>query len=185
MKDQTNLFNVSDECYDCGCDLKPACADREGKKMKVRVQRLHENAKLPVRAHPTDAGMDLFFCPAPRDDIPKQIESVLPHGSSLFPTGLKIEVPEGYMLEIKNKSGIASKRQLVVGACVVDPGYDGEIYVNLHNIGVETQKIKPGDKIAQAVLVPVVHCGIEETSEDNLNNGSTRGEGGFGSTGDR
>ena len=62
--------------------------------MKVRVQRLHENAKLPVRAHPTDAGMDLFFCPAPRDDIPKQIESVLPHGSSLFPTGLKIEVPE-------------------------------------------------------------------------------------------
>ena len=48
-------------------------------------------------------------------------------GSSLVSTGLKTEVPEGYMLEIKNKSGIASKRQLVVGACVVDPGYDGEI----------------------------------------------------------
>ena len=89
------------------------------------------------------------------------------------------------MLEVKNKSGIASKRQLVVGACVVDPGYDGEIYVNLHNIGVSTQIIKPGDKIAQAVLVPVVHCGIEEATEDNLNNGSTRGDGGFGSTGDR
>ena len=88
-------------------------------------------------------------------------------------------------MEIKNKSGVASKRQLIVGACVVDPGYDGEIYVNLHNIGTETQKIKPGDKIAQAVLVPIVHCGIEETSEDNLNQGSPRAAGGFGSTGDR
>ena len=105
--------------------------------------------------------------------------------SNLISTGLKTEIPEGYMLEIKNKSGIATNRQLVVGACVVDPGYDGEIYVNLHNLGVSTQRIKPGDKIAQAVLVPVVHCGIEEVTEDNLNNGSTRGEGGFGSTGDR
>ena len=153
--------------------------------MRVRVQRVHENAKMPVRAHSTDAGMDLFFCPTPKPELDSQIETVLPFGSSVIPTGLKIEVPEGYMLEIKNKSGIASKRQLVVGACVVDPGYDGEIYVNLHNIGVETQIVKPGDKIAQGVLVPVVHCGIEEATEDNLNNDSTRGEGGFGSTGDR
>ena len=58
MNDQANLFNVADECYDCGCDLKPACADREGKKMRVRVQRVHENAKMPVRAHKTAADRD-------------------------------------------------------------------------------------------------------------------------------
>ena len=108
MTNKNKLTKDKEDCYNCGCNSKPICPDYEGNKMKVRVQRLHENAKLPVRAHPTDAGMDLFFCPAPRDDIPKQIESVLPHGSSLFPTGLKIEVPEGYMLEIKNKSGISS-----------------------------------------------------------------------------
>ena len=156
--------------------------------MNLKFYRMRANAKLPVRAHKTDAGMDLFYCP--NGDRGSAMSSkgeywIPARGSSLISTGLKTEIPEGYMLEIKNKSGIASKRQLVVGACVVDPGYDGEIYVNLHNIGVETQIIKSGEKIAQAVLVPVVHCGIEEAVEDNLNGGSTRGEGGFGSTGDR
>ena len=162
MKDQTNLFNVSDECYDCGCDLKPACADRKGNKVKVengkikvRVQRLHEEAKMPVRAHPTDAGMDLFFCPPPKPELDSQIETVLPFGSSVIPTGLKIEVPEGYMLEIKNKSGIASKRGLLVGACVVDRGYTGEIFVNLHNVTHRNQTIHSGEKIAQAVFVKI------------------------------
>ena len=90
------------------------------------------------------------------------------------------------MLEIKNKSGIASKRRLITGACVVDPGYDGEVYVNLHNIGTATQCIAPGDKIAQAVLIPIVHCGIEEVLDTEiLNINSARGEGGFGSTGER
>jgi len=87
------------------------------------------------------------------------------------------------MLEIKNKSGIASSRQLLVGACVVDAGYDGEIFVNLHNMSPETQVIEAGQKIAQAVLVPVVICGVEEVKEDSLNGRSTRGVGGFGSTG--
>ena len=87
------------------------------------------------------------------------------------------------MLEIKNKSGIASKRQLLVGACVVDCGYDGEVFVNLHNIGHETQVIRPGDKIAQAVLMPISYCEVEEVLQDSLNYSSTRGDGGFGSTG--
>jgi len=152
--------------------------------MKIRVQRLHENAKMPVRAHPTDAGMDLFYCPAPNPDIPKQAESVLPFGCSLFPTGLKIEVPEGYMLEIKNKSGIAARRGLLVGACVVDNGYDGEVFVNLHNIGTNVQVLEPGQKIAQAVLVPIVTPELEEINEDNIYGAETeRGAGGFGSTG--
>ena len=185
MVDQSKLFNVSDECYDCGCDLKPACADREGNKMKVRVQRVHENAKLPVRAHPTDAGMDLFFCPPPKPELDAQIETVLPFGSSVIPTGLKIEVPEGYMLEIKNKSGIASKRGLIVGACVVDRGYTGEIFVNLHNVTHRNQTLHDGDKIAQAVFVKVETDVLLVESEDIYDMTTSRGEGSLGSTGDR
>ena len=185
MIDGKELMKNETNCYNCGCNLKPVCPDYQGIEMKVRVQRLHENAKLPVRAHSTDAGMDLFFCPAPRDDIPKQIESVLPHGSSLFPTGLKIEVPEGYMLEIKNKSGIASKRGLVVGACVVDRGYTGEIFVNLHNPSDRTQTLHAGDKIAQAVFVKIT-TDVELVESDNIYDDETsRGDGALGSTGDR
>jgi len=96
----------------------------------------------------------LFFCPPPKPELDSQIETVLPFGSSIIPTGLKIEVPKGYMLEIKNKSGIASKRGLIVGACVVDRGYTGEIFVNLHNITHRNQTLHEGDKMAQAVLSP-------------------------------
>tara|TARA_B100000214_G_scaffold242494_1_gene177687 strand:- start:439 stop:996 length:558 start_codon:yes stop_codon:yes gene_type:complete len=182
--DGKELVKGEENCYNCGCNLKPVCPGYEKPKMKVRVQKLHDNAKLPVRAHPTDAGMDLFFCPAPRDDIPKQIESVLPHGSSLFPTGLKIEVPEGYMLEIKNKSGIASKRGLLVGACVVDRGYTGEIFVNLHNPSDRTQTIHAGQKIAQAVFVKIREDIQIIESENIYDKETSRGDGALGSTGE-
>ncbi len=192
MTDQSKLFNVSDECYDCGCDLKPACADRPGNqikvednKMKVRVQRLHEEAKMPVRAHATDAGMDLFFCPTPKPELDNQIETVLPFGSSVIPTGLKIEVPEGYMLEIKNKSGIASKRGLLVGACVVDRGYTGEIFVNLHNVTHRNQTIHSGEKIAQAVFVKITTDVRLVESDSIYDDETSRGDGALGSTGDR
>ncbi len=163
--------------------------------MNIKVYRIRDEAKLPVRAHETDAGMDLFYCPDNAHNTTSyQVPCVVradgsyalsPGSSCLLPTGIKVEVPENHMLEIKNKSGIASKRQLLVGACVVDSGYDGEVYVNLHNTSTETQTIEPGEKIAQAVLTPIVTCGIEEVYEDLLNTGSERASGGFGSTGVR
>jgi len=155
--------------------------------MKLKVYKIRENAKLPVRAHPTDAGMDLFYCP-PEKEMPfnKEATITIPrHAGALIPTGLKIEVPEGYMLEIKNKSGVATKKSLVTGACVVDNGYDGEIFVNLNNIGGQVQRIAAGQKIAQAVLVPIVTCDIEEIDNDAIYSEVTsRGSGGFGSSGD-
>jgi len=185
MIDGKKLVKGELECYNCGCNFKPVCANYEPAGTPLRVQRLHENAKLPVRAHPTDAGMDLFFCPPPNDMIPKQIESILPHGASILPTGLKIEVPQGYMMEIKNKSGIASKRGLLVGACVVDRGYTGEIFVNLHNPSDRTQTIHAGDKIAQAVFVKIT-TDIELVEAENIYDDQTsRGDGALGSTGDR
>ena len=66
---------------------------------------------------------------------------------------------------------------------MVDSGYEGEIYVNLHNIGFNTQYLKPGTKIAQAVLVQINYCIIKEVAEEEFSQGSPRGSGGFGSTG--
>ncbi len=147
--------------------------------MKLRVYKVREGAKLPERSHPSDAGMDLFFCP---DD--GQPVNILERMGAVLGTGLKIGVPPGFMLEIKNRSSVASRKSLVVGACVVDSGYDGEIFVNLNNIGWSTQMIEPGLKIAQAVLVPINTPEIEEIHEDNVYGGDTsRGSGGFGSTG--
>tara|TARA_R110000851_G_scaffold59666_1_gene138053 strand:+ start:465 stop:746 length:282 start_codon:yes stop_codon:yes gene_type:complete len=93
------------------------------------------------------------------------------------------------MLQVMNRSGNAAKKQLMVGACVVDSGYDGEVFVNLHNVGSEVQDIHRGMKIAQAVLIPVVHARFVETSEDNLYGWhpitiSDRGDGALGSTGE-
>jgi len=155
--------------------------------MDLKVFKIRKNAKLPTRVYQTDAGMDLYYCPDGKRARALEDEgfAINTRESVLIPTGIKINIPYGFMLEVKNKSGIAFKRQLLVGACVIDPGYAGEVYVNLHNIGLKTQYLQPGDKIAQAVLVPIIHCGIEEVPEYKLSTNTERGEGGFGSTGDR
>jgi len=157
--------------------------------MNLKVNLLREGAKPPQRAYATDAGADVFFCPDSKSLSNCRMGEgedvwVSPRTSCVIPTGIKVEVPEGYMLEVKNKSGIASKRQLVVGACVIDSGYDGEVFINLHNIGNSTQVVKPGDKLAQVVLVPVNTCGFEVVAGE-INNNTERGTGGFGSTGER
>ena len=80
-------------------------------KMNLKVYRLREDAKLPLRAHASDAGMDLFYCPNGDKKLYDCSKNyfIPPKESRLIPTGIKVEVPYGYMLEIKNKSGIASK----------------------------------------------------------------------------
>ena len=139
----------------------------------------------PVRANPSDAGLDLKYNP----DVGSQPVSIEPGQSMILGTGLKFGVPHGYMIQIMNRSGNAAKKKLMVGACVVDSGYNGEVFVNLHNIGSKPQTINPGDKIAQAVVIPVVPVRFVETSNDNLYDWSPitisgRGAGALGSTGD-
>jgi dUTP pyrophosphatase len=151
--------------------------------MIIEYSRVRPDAKPPTRANPSDAGLDLFFNP---DNIEAAVR-LKPGESKLFQTGIRVGVPHGYMLEIKNRSSVASKRSLLVGACVVDSGYDGEIFVNLHNVGTEEQIIAKHDKIAQAVMVPVVHFRALETHSGDLYNWhpitiSNRGTGALGST---
>ena len=147
---------------------------------RVRVFRTRPNAKLPNRAHKTDAGMDFFFCPVEGAAV-----RIAPGQSVLLETGVKMEVPPNCMLQIMNKSGVASKKHLITGACVVDEGYTGEIFVNLHNIGTDVEFIEPGQKVAQGVFVKIEKPQLWEIESDNIyGQQTTRGDGALGSTGD-
>jgi dUTP pyrophosphatase len=151
--------------------------------MIVEFAQTRTNAFEPQRANPSDAGLDVFYSPE-QDDQSICIE---PGESRVIPTGLRFGVPHGYMLEVKNRSSVAAKRSLIVGACVVDSGYDGEVFVNLHNIGKETQYVRGGDKIAQLVMIPVVNFRATQSSSGDLYRNpitiSNRGDGALGSTG--
>jgi len=158
--------------------------------MIIEYVRVRGNVKPPERANPSDAGLDLFFNPEPTGFLPNpNLDSVTiePGECAVLGTGYRFGVPHGYMLEIKNRSGVAAKRSLIIGACVVDSGYDGEVFVNLHNVGKKPQTIEPGVKIAQAVMVPVVAFRAVETGSGDLYSWypitiSERGDGALGST---
>jgi dUTP pyrophosphatase len=153
--------------------------------MILQYYMLRGNDFPPVRANPSDAGLDLRWTPT---EVRSTLLRIEPGESILVPTGCTFGIPHGYMMEIKNKSGVAHKRQLLVGACVVDSGYEGEVFVNLHNIGTEAQLLEPGDKIAQAVIVPVVHARFVASDSPDIYGWypitiSERGNGALGSTG--
>jgi len=154
--------------------------------MMIEYVRVREDVKPPERANPSDAGLDVFFCP---DDAAVGAVKIPVGGSVILATGLRFGIPHGYMLQAMNRSGVAAKRSLVVGAHVIDSGYDGEVFINLHNIGTERQVVKSGDKIAQLVMIPVVPFRALETHNDDLYNWypitmSGRGDGALGSTGE-
>ena len=154
--------------------------------MMIEYVRVREDVKPPERANPSDAGLDVFFCP---DDAAVGAIKIPAGGSVILATGLRFGVPHGYMMQAMNRSGIAAKRSLVVGAHVIDSGYDGEVFINLHNIGKETQVVKAGTKIAQLVMIPVVPFRALETHNNDLYNWypitiSARGDGALGSTGE-
>ena len=149
--------------------------------MILEYAKVRPTAISPERANPSDAGLDVFFSP----ETPLSVV-LNPGDSKILPTGLKFGVPHGYMLEVKNRSSVAAKRSLVVGACIVDSGYAGEVFINLHNVGTKLQVLSAGDKIAQLVMTPVVHFRPLETAEDTLYSYpmtiSNRGTGALGST---
>ena len=150
--------------------------------MIVEYTKTRESAHSPQRANPSDAGLDVFYSAT----TTQELIAVHPNTSVLVPTGLRFGVPHGYMFEVKNRSSVAAKLNLVVGAHVIDSGYDGEVFVNLHNIGRETRVIQDGDKIAQLVMMPVVHFNPRENRDGDLYNYpitiSNRGTGALGST---
>ncbi len=143
----------------------------------MKISKIRD-VKTPNRGTPESAGLDFF--------VPNDFEAteVPPGGSVFIPSGIRANVPGGYALIAFNKSGVALKKNLSIGACVVDEDYQGEIHLHLYNFGNKETVISPGEKLVQMVLVPVSYDTIEVVQENYLfESASTRGSGGFGSTG--
>lgn len=147
--------------------------------MYLRYAKVRD-VEYPERGHYSDAGID-FYVP---NDFGGAV--LAPGDSVLIPSGIKVEIPIGYMGLFLNKSGVASKKSIVMGAQVIDPYYSGEVHLDLHNVGHEDVEIRPGDKITQMVLVPIAHCQLTLCDEEDLYydfmSEEQRGERGFGST---
>ena len=138
--------------------------------MELKIKRIHPAAKLPSYGHPGDAGLDLYSA----------VDHVLaPASVFAVPTGIKMAIPPGYVGLVWDKSGISLKGVHRL-AGVVDAGYRGEVQVVMVNLGREPFAIKPGMKIAQMLIQPVMSVSVVETEELD---DTSRGEGGFGSTG--
>ena len=141
----------------------------------MKIQKIR-NVKTPSRGTLQSAGIDFYI---PEDFKEKVLQ---PGESILIPSGIKVQVPTGYMLTAFNKSGVATKNGLSVGACVVDEDYEGEIHLHLINTSNFNALIEPGKKIVQFILIPVNYEEVEIVEELQCRN-TLRGSGGFGSTG--
>lgn len=159
--------------------------------IELKMKKLSVTATLPTKAHPTDACFDLYA------NVPDAVyyewnggvevkEStgvkIRPGETVLVGTGISAAIPEGYYAAIYARSGLASKQGLRPANCVgvVDSPYRGEWMVALHNDSHETRIVHHGDRIAQFAVLPVFDVAIEEvTGLDE----TTRGAGGFGSSG--
>ncbi len=140
----------------------------------LEILRTDHDLPLPRYAHPGDAGLDLY---AAQDVI------LAPFERHLMPTGIAVAIPEGYAGFVQPRSGLAIKQglSLVNSPGLIDSHYRGEIRVILINLDPDTPvDVKRGDKIAQLVIQPVARV---ELSEVDALSQTTRGEGGFGSTG--
>lgn len=143
--------------------------------MRVQVSRLAGSEDLPLPSYATSgaAGMDLRAS----EDV------VLGAGERLaVPTGLVVALPEGYEGQVRCRSGLALRHglSLVNGVGTIDSDYRGEVKVLMVNLGSETVTLKRGERVAQMVVVAVERVELEES--ENLSE-TSRGSGGFGSTG--
>lgn len=172
---------------------------------KIRICKIR-NVKTPTRGTAVAAGLDCYM---PNSLTQKDMEAMFdktghvleydldeagfvnkivvgPGQSVCIPSGIKARLPHGYCMEFHNKSGIACKKSLLAGSCLIDEDYQGEWHIDMHNVsGTNNALIKAGDKIAQFVMYKVEYPAVEEVaSAEELFAGaeSERGEGAFGST---
>ncbi len=143
--------------------------------MKINVKKLTETAKMPTRGSEYAAGYDLYA------DLTQSV-SIAPGETKMIPTGLAMELPEGYFGAIFARSGLAMKEGLRPGNCVgvVDSDYRGEFMIGLHNDSAVVRTIEVHERVAQMVVMPFLPVEFDEVEQLS---DTTRGEGGFGSTG--
>jgi len=148
----------------------------ESIKSELYVQKIHDDAIIPSFAYQTDSGFDLCSV----EEI-----TIEPFGRALVPTGLRFNIPQGFEIQVRPKSGLAIKEGITVlnTPGTVDQGYNGEIKVIVFNTNKHSFTIKNKMKIAQAVLCPVASGKFVTIVEvDNVEE-TDRGGNGFGSTG--
>ncbi len=140
--------------------------------MKLKIKNISDNP-MPCYKNPGDAGMDIYS----NEDM-----RISPFNWKLISTGIYLEIPEGYEVQVRSRSGLALKWGITVlnSPGTIDSGYRGEVGVILRNHDYRSYTVKKGDRIAQLVMAAVVIADIEEITE--LTN-TERSDGGFGSTG--
>lgn len=160
-------------------------ASSSGRKMKIPVKLdpytqldlgddFQPEARMPIRAHSDDAGWDLFV---------SQEVVVPPHGFLDVPSGVSVELPNGYWGLLTGRSSTIRKRGLLVVQGVIDTGYRGELFSAVWNLTSEAVKIARGERIAQLILLPNATAQSVLVRHEGDLAGSERGFGGFGSSG--
>ena len=152
------------------------------KNMNIKVKKLRKDATIPTRGSAGSAGYDIYA--ARSYEFDGNAYAIPPHETVKIPTGLAFELPDGCFAGLVARSGLATKEGLRPANCVAvcDADYRGEYMVPIHNDSYEWRHIKPGDRIAQMILLPCQSLIFEEVDELSE---TERGEGGFGSTGNR
>lgn len=144
--------------------------------MKLLIEKINKNAVVPNYAHQGDAGMDLY-----------SVEDVIlgPGEYKMIATGIRMQLPIGTEAQIRPRSGLAAKNgiSLVNSPGTIDEGYRGELKIIFINHGKENFHIEIGSKIAQMVIAPVLRVDIQEVL--SVDEDTSRGSGGFGSTGSK
>jgi|APSaa5957512535_1039671.scaffolds.fasta_scaffold29933_1 dUTP pyrophosphatase len=140
--------------------------------MTVLIKKLNENAKLPVYAHQGDAGMDFFS---------SESLTIKSKQRALVSTGISMAIPNGFVGLIWDKSGLAAKQGLTALGGVIDSGYRGEIKIIIYNTNDQDYQIEAGQKIAQMLIQKIESPQLVQTTD--FDQDTSRGEGGFGSTG--
>lgn len=139
--------------------------------MQLKFKKLHPDAKIPSYAYAGDAGLDLYVA---GDLVIKKGER------KSIPLGIAIEIPDGYVGILFDKSGLSHKHGLKSYGGIIDSGYRGEIHVGMMNLSDTDYEFKKGDKVIQILIMPVLHAEVIEI--DELSD-SDRGTGAFGSSG--
>lgn len=140
--------------------------------MRVFLKKLDPDAKVPTLATPGSACYDVYSL---------LDHHICPHTRVLIRTGLALELPEGYGLEIRPKSGLATEGLIILNSpATIDSDYRGEMLISTFNLCGPFIVIRKGEKIAQVRLFPLINIEWEETEELSK---TGRGSGGFGSTG--
>jgi len=176
--DEPNGPNYNSIMETFGLDLEELESDMNSYTPKIDLpfSKSNPDAVNPNYAYETDSGFDLYST---------EEMWVFPSDRILVPTGIHVDIPDGYEIQVRSKSGLALKQGLMVlnSPGTVDQGYTGEIQVIIFNTSKDRIKIEKGQKIAQAVLCPVVSGKWINLVEKKEINSKDRNEKGFGSTG--